>query len=199
MPIADFLYIKLKILCKIITVILMEFAKIIILSVTAMVVLFLLTKLMGYRQINEMSFFDYVIGITIGSIAAEMSTNLDLEWWKGITAMAVWAIIGLLLSVITQKSIKARRFISGEPIIIMQKGKVIKKNLKKAKLDFGAFWQECEGEQCEDKRFFVMPVAEHRKSMEELKPSKRAQHRRRFAKMDEMESAVAESLKAYMR
>ena len=113
----------------------MEFAKIIILSVTAMVVLFLLTKLMGYRQINEMSFFDYVIGITIGSIAAEMSTNLDLEWWKGITAMAVWAIIGLLLSVITQKSIKARRFISGEPIIIMQKGKVIKKNLKKAKLD----------------------------------------------------------------
>lgn len=135
MPIADFLYIKLKILCKIITVILMEFAKIIILSVTAMVVLFLLTKLMGYRQINEMSFFDYVIGITIGSIAAEMSTNLELEWWKGITAMAVWAIIGLLLSVITQKSIKARRFISGEPIIIMQKGKVIKKNLKKAKLD----------------------------------------------------------------
>ena len=134
-PIADFLYIKLKILCKIITVILMEFAKIIILSVTAMVVLFLLTKLMGYRQINEMSFFDYVIGITIGSIAAEMSTNLELEWWKGITAMAVWAIIGLLLSVITQKSIKARRFISGEPIIIMQKGKVIKKNLKKAKLD----------------------------------------------------------------
>ena len=113
----------------------MEFAKIIILSVTAMVVLFLLTKLMGYRQINEMSFFDYVIGITIGSIAAEMSTNLELEWWKGITAMAVWAIIGLLLSVITQKSIKARRFISGEPIIIMQKGKVIKKNLKKAKLD----------------------------------------------------------------
>ena len=86
----------------------MEFAKIIILSVTAMVVLFLLTKLMGYRQINEMSFFDYVIGITIGSIAAEMSTNLELEWWKGITAMAVWAIIGLLLSVITQKSIKAR-------------------------------------------------------------------------------------------
>ena len=89
MPIADFLYIKLKILCKIITVILMEFAKIIILSVTAMVVLFLLTKLMGYRQINEMSFFDYVIGITIGSIAAEMSTNLELEWLKGITAMAV--------------------------------------------------------------------------------------------------------------
>ena len=78
-----------------------------------------------------MSFFDYVIGITIGSIAAEMSTNIELEWWKGITAMAVWAVIGVLLSVITQKSIKARHFISGEAIIIMQKGKIIKKNMKK--------------------------------------------------------------------
>ena len=113
----------------------MEFGKIIILSVVAMAVLFLLTKLMGFRQISEMSFFDYVIGITIGSIAAEMSTNLDLEWWKGITAMAVWAIIGVLLSVITQKSIKARRLISGQPIIIMKDGKIIKKNMKKAKLD----------------------------------------------------------------
>lgn len=82
-----------------------------------------------------MSFFDYVIGITIGSIAAEMSTNLDLAWWKGITAMAVWAIIGVLLSIVTQKSIKARRFISGEAIIIMQNGKIIKKNMKKAKID----------------------------------------------------------------
>lgn len=113
----------------------MEFFQIIILSFVAMVVLFLLTKLMGFRQISEMSFFDYVIGITIGSIAAEMSTNIDLEWWKGITAMAVWAVIGVLLSVITQKSIKARHFISGEAIIIMQKGKINKKNMKKAKLD----------------------------------------------------------------
>ena len=70
---------------------------------------------------------------------------------------------------------------------------------RKLKTDFGAFWQECEGALCSDRRFYIMPVAEHRKSMEELKPSKRAQHRRRFAKMDEMESAVAESLKAYMR
>ena len=70
---------------------------------------------------------------------------------------------------------------------------------RKLKTDFGAFWQECEGLPCSDKRFYIMPVAEHRKSMEELKPSKRAQHRRRFAKMDEMESAVAEALQQYQK
>lgn len=69
---------------------------------------------------------------------------------------------------------------------------------RKLKTDFGAFWEECEGVKCQDKRFYVMPVEEHRKSMEELKPSKRAQHRKRFAKMDEMEAAVAESLKKFI-
>lgn len=70
---------------------------------------------------------------------------------------------------------------------------------RKLKTDFGAFWQECEGRQCADKRFYVMPVAEYRKAMEELKPSKRAQHRRRFAKMDEIEAAVAGTLAKYKK
>ena len=43
---------------------------------------------------------------------------------------------------------------------------------RKLKTDFGAFWQECEGVICSDRRFYIMPTAEHRKSMEELKPSK---------------------------
>ena len=70
---------------------------------------------------------------------------------------------------------------------------------RKLKTDFGAFWQECEGKQCSDRRFYIMPVAEYRKSMEELKPSKRAQHRRRFAKMDDMEAAVVESLSQFQK
>lgn len=70
---------------------------------------------------------------------------------------------------------------------------------RKLKTDFGAFWQECEGTRCEDPRFYVMPVEEYRKSMEELKPSKRAQHRRRFAKMDELQESVAASLEKYKK
>ena len=52
---------------------------------------------------------------------------------------------------------------------------------------------------CSDRRFYIMPTAEHRKSMEELKPSKRAQHRRRFAKMDEMKAAVATAVGGYKK
>lgn len=113
----------------------MEFLYIIILSVVSLAVLFIITKVIGFRQISEMSFFDYVIGITIGSIAAEMSTNLDLEWWKGITAMAVYGIIGVILSLLSQKSLAARKIISGKPIILIEKGKISKKNMKKARIE----------------------------------------------------------------
>jgi len=113
----------------------MEIVNIIILSVTSFLVLFLLSKLMGFRAIAELSFFDYVVGITIGSVAAEMCTNLDIEWWKGVTAMAVYTLLDVLFIVLSQKSIKARRIISGLPIILIDNGKIIKQNVKKARIE----------------------------------------------------------------
>ena len=113
----------------------MDFAYIIILSFVSLAVLFIITKIMGFRQISEMSFFDYVIGITIGSIAAEMATNIDLEWCKGILAMVVYGVVGVLISVLAQKSVKARKFISGKPIIIIERGKISKKGMRKARVE----------------------------------------------------------------
>lgn len=113
----------------------MDFAYIIILSSVSLAVLFIITKIMGFRQISEMSFFDYVIGITIGSIAAEMATNIDLEWWKGILAMVVYGVVGVLISVLAQKSVKARKFISGKPIIIIERGKISKEGMRKARVE----------------------------------------------------------------
>lgn len=113
----------------------MEILNIIILSVVSFVVLFILSKLMGFRAIAELSFFDYVVGITIGSVAAEMCTNLDIEWWKGVTAMVVYTLLDVTFIVLSQKSLKARKFISGLPIILIDNGKIIKHNLKKARIE----------------------------------------------------------------
>ncbi len=70
---------------------------------------------------------------------------------------------------------------------------------RKLKTSLDEFWQECEGQQCDDRRFYVMPIEEYRKSMEELKPSKRAQHRRRFEKMDQIAASVADTLDKYKK
>ncbi len=113
----------------------MEVINIIILSVVSFIVLFALSKIMGFRAIAELSFFDYIVGITIGSVAAEMCTNLDIEWWKGVTAMAVYTLLDVLFIFLSQKSLGARKFISGVPIILIDNGKIIKQNLRKARIE----------------------------------------------------------------
>lgn len=113
----------------------MEILKVLASSVCSLGVLFLLAKLVGVRQISEMSFFDYVVGITIGSIAAEMSTNLENGWTKPITAMLVYGVTAFLISVISRKSIKARRILSGTPILLINKGKIDRKSLTKARME----------------------------------------------------------------
>lgn len=70
----------------------MDILYVIFLSVFSLVVLFLLTKLIGYRQMSEMSMFDYISGITIGSIAAEMATAPDSSFLEPLTAMIVYGL-----------------------------------------------------------------------------------------------------------
>lgn len=113
----------------------MEFLNIIILSTVSFLALFVFSKIMGYRAISELSFFDYAVAISIGSIAAEMATNIDIEWWKGITAMIIYALFDVIFSLLSQKSVKFRRAISGAPIILIEKGKINKKNLRKARIE----------------------------------------------------------------
>ncbi len=70
---------------------------------------------------------------------------------------------------------------------------------RKLKTSFTDFWQECEGVPAADKRFYLMPVAEHRKDMSELKPSKRAQHRRRFERLDRIDAAFTQSFAGWLQ
>ena len=109
----------------------------------SVVTIFILTKLMGYRQMSQMSMFDYVNEITIGSIAAEMATSLEESFVQPLTAMIVYALAALILSWLSSKSIKARRFIEGGPLILMNHGELYRENLKKAKMDVSEFLVQC--------------------------------------------------------
>ena len=100
----------------------MDILYVIFLSVFSLVVLFLLTKLIGYRQMSEMSMFDYISGITIGSIAAEMATAPDSSFLEPLTAMIVYGLLTAFLAFITGKNMKIRHFISGSPYILFNDG-----------------------------------------------------------------------------
>lgn len=120
-----------------------EICYIIALSLGSVLTIFILTKLMGYRQMSQMSMFDYIIGITIGSIAAEMSTSLEDSFTQPLTAMIVYALAALILAWVTSKSIKARRVIEGEPLVLLNHGELYRSNFKKAKMDVTEFLAQC--------------------------------------------------------
>ena len=121
----------------------MEYFTIFYQSLFSVIVLLILTKLMGYRQISQLSMFDYINSITIGSIAAEMAVDLEGNYLKPLLAMVVYAAFVIILSKISQKSIPFRRLINGKAIMIYQNGMIYNENLRKAKMDVDEFLVEC--------------------------------------------------------
>lgn len=105
--------------------------------------LFIVTKLLGKKQVSELSLFDYVIGISIGNFAAEMTINIDSPEVNGIWAVIIFGIIAYLVSWVTMKSIVLRRLFIGVPTVIIQDGKILKNNMKKVHLDVNDLLQEC--------------------------------------------------------
>ncbi len=120
----------------------MGFLKLCLIALGSFGVLFLVAKFIGHKQISQLDFFDYITGITIGSIAAEMATELE-EPWKPLTAMLLYGGVTLLLSVISNKFPRSRKYLNGTPTILMDHGKLYYENLKKAKLDLSEFMVMC--------------------------------------------------------
>lgn len=104
--------------------------------------LFSVAKFIGHKQIAQLDFFDYITGISIGSIAAEMATELE-EPWKPLSAMVVYGGSTLLLSIVSKKFPRSRKYLNGTPTILMDHGKLYYENLKKAKLDLSEFMVMC--------------------------------------------------------
>ena len=120
----------------------MEIIKVLLTSLLSVAALFLIAKVMGHKQISQLDFFDYITGITIGSIAAELATELE-EPYKPLIAMAVYGGTALSLSIITSKCPRTRKYINGTPTILMNHGKLYRGNMKKAKLDLSEFMVMC--------------------------------------------------------
>lgn len=121
----------------------MDILKIIALTTGSAITLYLLTRLMGNKEMSQLTMFDYIIGITIGSIAAEMSTALENDFMYPLVAMIIYAIISIGISSFSCKSLNFRRFIYGNSLILYDNDEIYVKNLKRAKIDINEFLMQC--------------------------------------------------------
>jgi uncharacterized membrane protein YcaP (DUF421 family) len=112
-------------------------------SILSVLVLFLLTHLLGKKQLSQLSFFDYTIGISIGSIAAALAIDDEIPYLHGVLGILIYGSFVLLSSYLSRKSIRTRKFLCGVPTILIQNGKLIEENLKKARFHINEVLEEC--------------------------------------------------------
>ena len=112
-------------------------------SILSLATLFLVTKMLGKKQVSQLSLFDYVIGISIGNFAAEMTINLDSQTINGILAVFIFGIVAYIISIITMKSIWLRRYFMSTPTMLIEKGEILIEGLKKVKFDMNDLLQQC--------------------------------------------------------
>ena len=116
----------------------MPIAELIFRLVIAFITLITLTRLMGRKEISQMTFFNFVSGISIGTIGASLAIDSTLSVTNGLIALLVWSIFTVMTGFLDIKSQKFRSVVEGQPKILIQKGKIMEQELRKVRLDIDA-------------------------------------------------------------
>ncbi|MEC5425954.1 DUF421 domain-containing protein [Virgibacillus sp. C22-A2] len=106
--------------------------------ILSFLVLFTLARIMGRKEISQMTFFNFVSAISIGSIAASLAINQNLSIRNGIIALAGWAVFTIAMGFIDIKYKRARIVTTGQPVIVIKDGKIMDNALRKTRLDMDA-------------------------------------------------------------
>ena len=107
---------------------------VVIRSIISFFVLLVLVRLMGKQQVAELTFFDYIVGITIGSIASTLSVQVNQNTTATLVGMAVWAFLPITLGYLSISSVWIRKVVEGEATVVIENGKILESNLKRMRL-----------------------------------------------------------------
>lgn len=111
-----------------------EWINVILRTWLAMVILYMMTKLLGKRQVSQLSLFEYMTGLTMGSVVAYITLNADGKWLQGILTLAVWGLTSAAVSMLQLKSKRFRDWIDGKGTVIIQNGRIMEQNMRKERL-----------------------------------------------------------------
>lgn len=118
----------------------LDYVRILLSSLGSVAVLYLLTRLIGPRQVTELTVFDYLNSITIGSIAAEMALTKTMpDFLEALIATLIYGGATLGISYLTQFCPRLRPLLIGRSRTLFSHGRFDKKNMRKSKLDLNEF------------------------------------------------------------
>ena len=124
--------------------------KIVYRSIIMFVALFLVVKLLGKKQIKNLTLYDYVLSITIGSIAADSIISVDTPLYDGLIALLIFTIIGYITSILTYHNHNIEELVDGEPLVLFENNNFNYNNLEIAKLSVAKLLENCRLKGCFD-------------------------------------------------
>ncbi len=98
------------------------------------ITLFIMCRILGKKLIAHMTFFDFVAGITIGSLGASFAFSNTIPISIGIYGIILFALIALITDVLSIKVYATRKLFNGEPLLIIKNGKIQEEGMLKARL-----------------------------------------------------------------
>ena len=111
-----------------------EIINVVLRTILVLIIIFIMFKIMGKKQVSQMNMFDYITGITIGSIVADISLDIEKNLLSGIICLLIYCITDILISYLSLKSINLRNFFEGKEVILIENGKINRKNMSKNKI-----------------------------------------------------------------
>lgn len=120
-----------------------DFLTTVLCTVLSILTMFAITKIIGYRQMSEMTMFDYVNGITIGSIGAELATSTEKDFIVPLTATVIFGVVTVLLAAATSKSRRFRSAVNGVPLVLLKGCHMYRDNFRAAHMDIDEFLMQC--------------------------------------------------------
>ncbi len=108
-----------------------EYIEVILRSITSFSLLLIGARILGKQTISQMTMFDFVAAISLGAIAANLAFNTSIKAHHTIIAFTIYVVIIFLIAIISLKNRKGRKFLAGDPTIVIQNGKVLEGNMKK--------------------------------------------------------------------
>lgn len=133
--------------------------------------LLIFARILGKQQISQLTFFDYIIGITIGSTASTLTTDLTSRAWPHWVGLLTWTVLSMILQFVTLKSKRASDYLDDKPEVVIMNGKILEDALKKSRYRLGELLEQLRNKDIFDLTQVAFAVLEKDGQLSVLKKS----------------------------
>lgn len=103
-------------------------------AVAAYIWLLVLARFMGRKMISQMTFFDFAVGITVGSVTASMALGAKSTLLTSAIVLGILALLTVAVDFTQIKSLLFTKLVNSEPLVLVAQGKMVYQNLRRARL-----------------------------------------------------------------